>query len=166
MNTEKNVPFKNYFILASILLLSIVFVIYFYMWYKEIESNRNKISILGDYFDVINYNELENYLVENNDVILYVSVLDNLDTRNFENKLISAIRNFSFSDNILYMDLTSYKENSVLYNNIVNKYDLYSLPCILFFNDGVLKDVYSISENDYDIELLISYFRIKGVIDD
>ena len=50
MGEDKKIPFKNYVILSIILLLSIVGVIYFYMWYSEIEENRMGTPIMDDPF--------------------------------------------------------------------------------------------------------------------
>lgn len=166
MREERKIPFKNYFALAIVLILSIVLIIYFYMWYSEFEFNKINTPILDDYLSVINYNELEDYLIENKDVILYVSVLDNGSARQFENKFKNIIKQYTLNNNILYLDLTSEVKDDSLYKSIVNKYGLTNLPCILFFRDGSVYDAYSIKDNEYDMELLVSYLRIRGVIDD
>ena len=40
------------------------------------------------------------------------------------------------------------------------------MPCILLFDNGRVSDVYSIEDRNYDLELLVSYLKIKGVIYD
>jgi len=166
MIEEKSISLKNYFILAIVLIISIVLVIYFYMWYNEFELNRKNTPILDEFFYIINYNELEDYLIENKNVILYVSTLDDKFIRKFENKLRTVLDDYSFNKNILYMDLTSLKSGNGLYQSILNKYSLINLPCVVVFNNGNIIDSYSVVDNNYDIELLISYLRIKGVLDD
>lgn len=166
MKEEKNISLKNYIILAIVLVLSIILVIYFYMWYSEVENSKINAPILDDYFSVINYNELDDYLVENKNVVLYVSVLDDKVTRSFERKLEIALGKYSFNNDMLYMDLTKVKENNNLYKSIINKYNIVDLPCIFIFNNGVIIDSYDVVDNNYDIDLLISYLRIKGVIYD
>ena len=64
------------------------------------------------------------------------------------------------------MDLSKEKNDINLYNSIVNKYQLKDLPCIVIFKNGVIDDVYSVDNTDYDIDLLVSYLKIEGVIDD
>lgn len=166
MKEEKKIPFKNYVILSIILILSIVVCIYFYMWYSEFETNKINTPILDQYFSVINYNELDDFLVENKNVILYVSVLDDIYTRRFENKFRNIIEKYTLNNSILYLDLTKEKNNNSLYKSIVDKYDLLNLPCIVMIDNGKVSDVYSIKDNDFDIELLVSYLRIEGVIND
>ena len=166
MKEERIIPLKNYVILAITLILSIILVVYFYMWHNEFMSNRVYTPVLDDYLSVVNYNELDDYLVENKNVALYISVLDNDQTRNFEKKFKNVINEYLLNDNLLYMDLSKEKNDINLYNSIVNKYQLKDLPCIVIFKNGVIDDVYSVDNTDYDIDLLVSYLKIEGVIDD
>lgn len=165
MKEEKNIPFKNYIILSFVLLISIVIVIYFYMWYGELQLNKISTPVVDKYLSVVNYNELDTYLIENKDVIIYVSVLDDYKTRNFEKKFVKIIDEYSLS-NILYLNLTEEYKNKRLFDEIESKYKLLDTPCIIIFKDGIVIDVYSIEDRNYDTDLLISYLRIKGVIND
>ena len=165
MKEEKNIPYKNYIILSIILILSIAVVIYFYMWYSEFENSKINTPILDEYLRVINYIELDNYLVENKNFVLYVSVLDD-KTRNFENKFKYIIEKYSLNNSLLYLDLTEESRNAFLYETVLNEYRLMDLPCIVIFDNGNISDVYSIDDNKYDIDLLISFFRLRGIIND
>ena len=70
MEKEKNIPFKNYILLAVILIISAILIIYFYMWYSAYENNKLTTPIMDKYMQVINYNELDNYLIENKNCII------------------------------------------------------------------------------------------------
>ena len=135
------------------------------MWYGELKLNKINTPIMDKYLSVINYNELDNYLVENKNVNVYISVLGD-EVTNFEKKFIKIINKYSLNNNILYLDLTEEYKTSKLFNSIKNKYDLDNLPCIVIFKNGLIDDVYSIDKYDYDLNLLVSYLRIKGVIYD
>lgn len=166
MKENRNIPLKNYIILSLVLIFTIIFVIYFYMWYGEIRTAKLSDAIIDDYLTVINYNELDNYLVENKDVILYVSMLNDSEIRNFELKFKNIIREYDLNEDILYLDLTEQYNNKNTFNKINNKYGEFKLPCIIIFNNGEVSDIYSIKEKSYDLDLLVSYLRIKGVIYD
>ena len=165
MKECRNVPLKNYVILSCILILSIIITIYFYMWYGEFTENKINKPIMNQYLSIINYNELDDYLVENKDVFIYISILEN-KSKKFEKKFAEIINKYSLDKSILYLDLTEEQKNNKLFNNIKNKYNIQNLPSIIVFKNGVVDDVYSIDEHDYDLELLVSYLRIKGVIYD
>ena len=166
MKDERNVPFRNYVILSILLILSVIFVIYFYMWYSEFYNTKIYTPIIDDYLNVINYNELDTYLIENKNVIVYTSILYDEESRNFEKKFTKVIKDYSLSNKIIYLDLTEQYKDKNLYSFIVDKYNLLDLPCIIIFNDGIANDIYSIEDRNYDINLLVSYLKIKGVIYD
>lgn len=165
MKEKKDIPFKNYIILSCILIISIISIIYFYMWYGEFKINKINTLVMDEYLNIINYNELETYLVENKNAVIYVSTLGNKE-RIFEKKFGVVINRYSLNSRILYLDLTEEYKNNKLFTDIKNKYKLQKTPCIVIFKNGLVDDVYSIYEHDYDLELLTSYLRIKGVIYD
>ena len=165
MKENRNIPFKNYIILSCVLVLSIIITTYFYMWYGEFKTNKIHTPIMNEYLSMINYNELETYLVENKDSVIYVSVLEG-KYRDFENKFGKIVNKYSLNNSILYLDLTEESADDKLFTNIKNKCSIQTLPSIIVFKNGVVDDVYSIDEHDYDLELLISYLKIKGVIYD
>lgn len=163
---EKMIPLRNYILLSIILIISVVLVIYFYMWYGTYEDNKIYTPILDEYLTVINYNELEDYLIENKDAIIYVSILGDEEIMTFEKKFKKFFIENSVDNNILYLDLTSeYKDNNV-FNNIKIKYGLKSLPCIIIFRDGVVYNSYNIKDYNYDINNIINFLDNAGVMYD
>ena len=164
MKKNENIPFKNYIILSIVLILSIIGVVYFYMWYDELKDNSINTNVMNRYLNVINYNEIDNYLVENKSCILYVSSAENIDIRKFENKFKKVVNKYALNSKILYLDLTDDSSNSAA--DIIMKYHLKGIPCIIIFEEGKISDIYYIKDYNYDIELLVSYLKIKGVIYD
>ena len=163
---EKNIPFKNYIFLAVILILSVVFIIYFYMWYGTYEEGMLEAPIMDKYLTVINYNEIDNYLIENKDAVIYMSVLNNQDIRKFEKKFKNIINSNSLNNDILYLNLTSEFKNKKNYTAIKEDYSIQDLPSIVIFRNGDVYDVYNIKKNEYNIDMLIQYLMNVGVIDD
>lgn len=162
MKETKNIPFKNYIILSVVLILSVVGVVYFYMWYDELKTNSINTPIMNNYLSVINYNEIDTYLIENKNVIVYASSLNDENTRKFEKKFKKIIRKYGLKNEILYLDLTNNKS----LNNIIQNFKLTSMPCIIVFEDGIVSDVYSIKDFNYDIDLTVDYLKVIGVIYD
>ena len=170
-NSELRViPRKNYLILGIILIISFLLVYYLYMWSLAYKETKLNIPIMDKYMEVINYNELSDYLVENENAIIYVSVLENSDIRNFEKKFKNVIKNNQLDKNILYMDITEViNDNKIKIDMdsryIVNLVKMSDVPSIVVFENGLLKSVYSISNNDYDIEkvkLFIKNIQFKS----
>lgn len=168
MKKEKEIPLKNYILLSIVLILTIVVVIYFFLWKNTYEKSKLQTPILDDYLLVINYNELNNYLVENKDAIIYVSKLNDESIRLFENKFKNIINKNNLNNKILYLDLTEeLKENNIV-KEINKKYgkEMTEIPSIIIIKDGKISSSYNIKENKYNIKLLEKYLEKEDVIND
>lgn len=171
MKKEKNIPLKNYIILAVVLILSIILVIYFYMWYNAYEESKLNTMIMDKYLQVINYNELNNYLVENKDAVIYSSVLEDQKIRHFEKKFKNIIIKNSLNNDILYLDLTEELKDKNITKDIketynINNQDIANTPSIMIFKDGNLYSIYNIKDNNYNINNLIDYLEEEDIIND
>lgn len=157
----REIPKKNYFILFIVIVFSLLIAFYFRNWYKAYEDSYLSKSIVGNYLFEINYKELDNYLVENQSAIIYVSKVGNEKIRNFEKKFINAINQNDLKNKILYLDLSNYKGDT---NNkyTINDKDITSVPNISVFKNGKLDDIYVIDVDGYNMEKIISYLILKG----
>ena len=70
------------------------------MWVDVYKESKINIPIMDRYMSVINYNELDNYIVENPDTIVYVSVLENEKIREFEKQLKNKYHPLFFTKNL------------------------------------------------------------------
>lgn len=168
MKKEKEIPLKNYILLSIVLILTIVVVIYFFLWKNTYEKSKLQTPILDEYLLVINYNELNNYLVENKDAIIYVSKLNNENIRLFENKFKNIINKNNLNNKILYLDLTEeLKENNIV-KEINKKYgkEMTEIPSIIIIKDGKISSSYNIKENGYNVKSLEKYLEKEDVIND
>ena len=152
-NKKKDIPKKNYFILGIILIISCILVYYINAWYSLYQYEKRGNSPITTYMEIINYNEVENYIAENSDAIIYVSKSNNLKIRKFEEDNEKLFKKLELNYNILYMDAKDVnKDLKIKYN--VNEY-----PTILFFKNKRLV-------NKYVLELdNINYNDIKNIID-
>lgn len=153
INKKKDIPKKNYFILGIILIISCILVYYINTWYSLYQYEKRGNSPITTYMEIINYNEVENYIAENSDAIIYVSKSNNLKIRKFEEDNEKLFKKLELNYNILYMDAKDVnKDLKIKYN--VNEY-----PTILFFKNKRLV-------NKYVLELdNINYNDIKNIID-
>ncbi len=157
----REIPKKNYFILFIVIVFSLLIAFYFRNWYKAYEDSYLSKSIVGNYLFEINYKELDNYLVENQSAIIYVSKVGNEKIRNFEKKFINAINQNDLKNKILYLDLSNYKgDTNDKYT--INDKDITSVPNISVFKNGKLDDIYVIDVDGYNMEKIISYLILKG----
>ncbi len=162
MEITKKIPIKNYIILSLIIIISIFIIIYCYVWYGVYEKENLNISVSSQYFIVIQYNELDNYLTENKDAIIYVSGANNDEIKKFEKKFIKLINKYSLNNSILYLNISNkFKDNE-------KKHNLFSedVPYIIVFENGDIKSRFDVKNNNYNIDLVTNYLISEGVIDD
>ena len=139
--------------LGIILIISCILVYYINAWYSLYQYEKRGNSPITTYMEIINYNEVENYIEENSDAIIYISKSNNLKIRKFEEDNEKLFKKLELNYNILYMDAKDVnKDLKIKYN--VNEY-----PTILFFKNKRLV-------NKYVLELdNINYNDIKNIID-
>ena len=112
------------------------------------------------------------YIIENKDAYIYVSILENQTIRDFELKLKSTIIDNALGEEILYLDLTDIYNDSEKLKEAVKKYSvnnkkISNVPCILVFKEGILTNIYDIQKNNYEIDELEDFLEDEGInIDD
>lgn len=154
----RNIPTKNYIYLFLILLGSVLFLIYVYTWYNTYNQNKLNTSIMNEYLTVINYNELDNYISENQNAVIYVSILGNEEINRFEKSFKNTIVDNNLRNNILYLDLTN--EDRV---NATEKLKIdQNFPYIVVYTSGTITDTYSIVKNDYSSKKIEKYLNRIG----
>ena len=158
--TLREVPKKNYFYLALILLGTMLLLIYLYKWYETYNDSRLHTNIMGEYLTVINYNELDNYIIENKNAVIYVSILGNEDINKFEKKFKSIIAANNLKNDILYLDISD--ENMASATKKLNIDE--NLPYLVVYTNGVITDTYSINDNNYSNDKIEKYLNRIGVI--
>jgi len=162
-NTEllREVPKKNYLYLILILLGSFMFLIYIYKWYEAYNENKLNTSIMDKYLTVINYNELDNYIIENKDAVIYVSILGNEDINKFEKKFKNIVAENNLRNNILYLDISNENITSATKKLSIEE----EFPYLVVYTNGIITDTYSINEHKYSNAKVEKYLNRIGVIE-
>ena len=167
---EKKIPLKNYIILAVTLIITVILVIYFYLWQKVYEESKKNTIIMDEYIQKINYNELSNYLIENKSTVIYSSVVGSQKTSNFEKKFVKVIQDNSLKNSILYLDLTEVVKNKTIKKELLEKYPELNNnikdPLIIIFNNDKVIRIYNIKDNNYNIDSLIEFLEKEDIIYD
>ena len=156
----REVPKKNYIYLCLILLGSILFLIYLYTWYETYNENKLNTSIMDEYLTVINYNELDNYIIENKNAVIYVSILGNEDINKFEKKFKNLISENNLKNDILYLDISNENIREATKKLSIDK----NLPYLVVYTNGVITDTYSIDDNNYSNDKIEKYLNRIGAI--
>lgn len=155
---KKQVPLKNYVYLFCILLGSLLLLFYIYRWYETYNENKLYTSIMNKYLTVINYNELNNYITETPNTILYVSILGDKQINRFEEQFKNSIANSNLRNNILYLDITNEEKNDAMKKLNIDS----NFPYLVVYTNGKITDTYSIGKNNYSTKKTIKYLNRIG----
>lgn len=153
----REVPLKNYLYLLLVLIGSVLILFYVYNWYNTYNENKLNISIMNDYLTVINYNELDNYIIENKNAIIYVSILGDEKINNFEREFKTKVVANNLKNSLLYLDLTNEDTESA-----TNKLQIKNLPSLVVYTNGQITDTYDIYKNNYNSKKTIKYLNRIG----
>lgn len=158
---KREIPLKNYIYLVLIVFLTLGILYYLYLWYIEYRKEVTSDSVISSSLQLINYNEVEDYIVENDNVCLYISN-KNIELKDFEKSLKHLIEKYNLERKILYLDITNNISNDKY--NIGDTY-LTGVPKFIYFIDGKLVSSYDIDYNNYKIANIENYLRSIGVIE-
>lgn len=161
----RKVPVKNYILLAFLVVATVALTYYCCKFYTEHYRN-SYLTVMLPFITEIKEDDIENYVLENPTVVLYIS--DKLDSSLEEEEV--EIKNVLTEQNIhqyfVYLDISNDKENSLKsfqedYHITLN-YE--KLPILVAFSDGQVTEIYN--EESFSINDITSFLIRNGVIDE
>lgn len=169
---KKEVPMKNYFILALIFLVMVIGVFYAREWYNTSKEYYAQNSVMTKVVREIKSEEIANYTLENQKFVLYVASGKNIELKDFEDKFKNLIQDMDLVDSVLYMNLDGVEPNG-FYDLLRNDFSAMSriknqiiddsLASLYVFTDGKITSVLN-NVNDYSmkrLESIITRWEIK-----
>lgn len=142
---EKKIPTKNYVIYGIIVVVTLVAVFYANEWYTEYRKAELENSFISKYVTEINFDEFENYILENPNGIIYMGKTNSEISINLEKDLYKIVKDNGITEEVVFLNLTG-NENNL--NNIQNKYyienlsyNLTDLPALAIFRDNKIVDI-------------------------
>ena len=162
----RKVPVKNYLFLFLIVLFTVGLVFYLRSWYNTSKEFYEQNSVITQVVREIKCEEIENYALENQKFILYVSSGKDSSIKDFENDFRDLIKKLDLGEDILYMNL-DYADVDFFYvfmknkftddSEIIKQFYLDSSLSIFMFTDGKVSTVLN-NVNNYTIN------RIENII--
>jgi len=146
---------KEYIYLLILLIVTIGLTLLLSFLYKQDEV---KTSYSYQKLNRITSDEFEGYMLEQSDVIIYISDKTNLSYNKFEKKLINKFEEINLIKNVIYIDKSDMDESlqKKLSENYSYKYNEEELPIVIVINDGTFVESAKINE-DSVVETIINY---------
>lgn len=156
----KRIPLKNYFILGIILASSIFIVLYINKLYLSTKNNDN---ILNEFIKEIKTQEIDNYIIENPNFIIYLGYKNN-DNKSFEKKFKKLVTKYDLQKDIVFIDISQFDDET--FNKFCKKYAdklLEKDSSLIIVDNQKVIDVLDITKGNNDIELVKMFFKKNGV---
>ncbi len=131
---------KNYVTLAIIYVLVIGTVLYIASWYNTYQNYKTTIPVLRNTVSEINTAELDHFVLENPDGVIYMCVASDTTCRNFDTHLKKELLKNGLQDSVTYIDLQDAINKESYITTVFANYGMSSninnTPLFLAFEDG------------------------------
>lgn len=140
---------KNYIIYGLIVIVTIVLVVVLKNWY-EIKKDKHTIKRMSSIVE-IKEQDLDNYLTENENIIIYMSNSKKSELKEFEEEFNEYINKENLNKSIIYIDL----------NEVSDKFDE-DLKNI--FNINPTSSYLSVNFNEDENIIIVEESQLLGVL--
>ena len=152
VTNKRNIPVKNYFILALIIIITALIVIYSCAWYKQYNDSKEVTPVITSVLREVREDNLDIVLKERDTWIMYMCTTNEMVCRNFEKKFSEYIKDKNLQDDIMYLNLGYDTDENNLLEGVYEKYKspelvkkVHDYPTLVIFKDGNIVDVLSSS---------------------
>lgn len=148
---------KNYILLGIIFACTIFLTLYICKWYQVYEDYQKEIPIIRDSLSEITTDDLDHYVIDTPNVIIYMCTANEEVCRSFEKDFKKFVHKNDVSDYVTYLNLTGVEKDSFL-DSFNRKYHYKvklngNYPAFVAFQDG---NVTSILQGTKEKKLTIS----------
>ncbi len=137
-------PTKNYVILGVIYLGIILLVCYLASWYQTYQEYQKSTPILENVLSEVRPNEIEHYLQEEPNAILYLCTASEMKCRDFEKEFKYYIKKHTLDSSVTYLNLSSLEDIPLFVQEFLHQYskdviEETDYPMLLQFEEGMIK---------------------------
>lgn len=171
------IPRKNYILVIVICLTTLIITSYLTYLYKKNEKTIVEPSVLSGYVLELGekeiMNNLENYVLDNPDTVLYVSYGEGKYLNNFENELKDLVKSYNIKSELVFLNLNLVSNRNFL-NDLKEKFfsadlnnnyiKLEKQPNLFLFKGGKIVKVLYYAENKINIDDVKKFLINEEVI--
>lgn len=157
----KKIPLKNYVILGVILIVSVIAVLYANNWLKETKKQYVDNTVIFDFIREVKVSEIDDYVVENPNFIVYLTSKSNRNNIKFENDLEKFLTDNDLQKEFVFINIDDFQSEN--YSNFINKY--YALNSSVTLTDSIIIfDEQKISDIFYDVSDGLTIKNVKNFL--
>lgn len=163
---KRDIPLKNYLILLVVAIVTVLIVFYLGSWYNASKEYYKNNSILSEYLSEIKGDEINSYLVDNPEVVIYYASSKDETIKSFENEFKKLIEQNEIKDEIIYIN--SKDENNNLISNLNSisdkQIDSIIIPNLIYIKEGKISKILYSKETEINKRDVRNFLIKCGVI--
>lgn len=160
----RKIPVKNYIVLIILTILTFALIYYLASYYQKRKAYESSIDTRMGFLSEVKENELQTYILENHDALIYISDSTDDQYRVFEKQLKTLIVGEDLTKELVYMDM--YKMSNHFFENLKNDFFTHSLnlqalvyPNVLTVSNGKIVSVLYPAEQEKSPRDIIYYIK-------
>lgn len=174
----KKIPRNNYVVAAIISILTFVIVGYFAFWYTETKEYSDDNSVMTGYLLEIGeeslMDNLNNYLLDNPNTVLYMTYGSNITVRNFEVEFKQFINDNNIKQSFIYIDLNKVEDkkfilefkNNFFIEQLKNKnIEVEKQPNLFIFKEGKIHSMLYYTTQAIHMSDVKIFLENEGIIE-
>lgn len=164
----REVPKRNYWLMGLLTVATVIVVIYMANWYQASKNYYLESSVMTNFLGEIKEAEIENYILENPEVVIYISKDQEDSTKKFEKQLKDYIIKEEIKSYFIYLNCSTLSSDFIAsfqkkyFNGELKKINL-SYPNLLVVSDGKIVDVLYKLDAKPNIKDVKSFLEKNGV---
>lgn len=170
VNEERIIKPKNYIIVFSLFVLTVFLVLLLRHWYNAYKDYQLTIPILKDKITEVTVEELDTFLAENLEPIVYIEVSEEENSREIAQNLIEVIKKRNLTERAVYVNLSSIDDKESFFADFTAKYmekeKLTHYPAVVVFSEGKVLAFRSRTDkqplNIGDVEQMFDEYELEG----
>jgi len=147
---------KNKIILIIICILTLAILFAALRFNENRISSINNKSYIGNYLTEIKYSSINDFIVENRNVVIYVSNSNDTKSKDFEKYFSKVIKKYNLESNIYYININDTNIVDLFYQNA---------PEFIIYKDAEVSEVIDATTlKDYN--MIVSSLKERGIINE
>ena len=158
---------RNYIICVVLFITCFGLVLYLRELYKVNEAEQKKIPVIQGYISEIYNDDLEHYVTENPDGVIYMCIANDENCRVFEREFKKLLKKDEYNDNLVYLNLMDVDQDKFLEE--FNSKFIYKVklskeyPAFVLFEDGKVKAILQEKDKKLDIVKVKHFLELSEI---
>ena len=119
---DKKITIKDYIVVISLFIITGTLIVVLANYYRDYRTYYRRIPVISGYVNEVSEDELDNYLLENNDTFIYIGKADDTNCRKLEKSLKDFIKKYNLKDKTIYINISKVRNEKDFINRLNNKY--------------------------------------------